>query len=130
VQPTQAVVITNGDRHEPGPTIRRLARLLAAALTTCRACAAAPATPRPSPPGWNKHPPLPAHVQALATGAMPDWQITLIAVTAMLAAAILAATAGQAADSERDRRVKAAPLAAVLVGRARSARSVTTASAA
>jgi len=55
-----------------------------------------PASPQPAvrfPPGWNKHPPLPAHVHALVTGGMPGWQITLIAVTAVLVAAILAAAA-------------------------------------
>jgi len=44
-------------------------------------------TPRPLPPGWNKHPPLPAHAHALATGGIPGWQITLIAAAAVLAAA-------------------------------------------
>ena len=52
------------------------------------------ATPRPRPPGWNKHPPRPAHVHALATGGMPGWQITLIiagiAVLAIAAVALLA----------------------------------------
>jgi len=49
------------------------------------------ATPRPQLPGWNKHPPLPAHVHALATGGMPGWQITLIASAAtVLAAALIA----------------------------------------
>jgi len=43
----------------------------------------------PLPPGWNKHPPLPAHVHALATGGMPGWQIALIAAAAVLAAAVV-----------------------------------------
>jgi hypothetical protein len=43
----------------------------------------------PLPPGWNKHPPLPAHVHALAAGGLPGWQITLIAAVSLLAAAAL-----------------------------------------
>ena len=53
---------------------------------------AGPATLRPRPPGWDKHPPLPPlHVGAhpVITGGMPGWQITLIAVAAALAAASL-----------------------------------------
>ena len=93
-----------------GRLARILAALAAAALTVIATTAAALATPRPRPPGWNKHPPrpasthpiinyyppgwnqhppLPAHVHALAAGGMPGWQITLIAA----AAAILAASA-------------------------------------
>ena len=53
----------------------------------------------PLPPGWNKHPPLPAQVHSLATEGMPGWQIILIG------AAVLAATA-----------------AVVLLARARAAR--------
>jgi hypothetical protein len=47
----------------------------------------------PLPPGWNKRPPLPTHVHALATGGMPGWQITLIAAAAVLLAAALAVLA-------------------------------------
>ena len=47
----------------------------------------------PGPPGWNKHPPLPAHAHPLAASGMPGWQITLIAVGAALLAAALAVTA-------------------------------------
>jgi hypothetical protein len=43
----------------------------------------------PLPPGWNKHPPLPAHVHALATGGLPGWQIALIAAAAVFAAAVV-----------------------------------------
>ena len=39
------------------------------------------ASPLPRPPGWNKHPPLPALTHTTATGGIPGWQITLIAVT-------------------------------------------------
>ena len=51
------------------------------------------ATPRPLPPGWNKHPPLPAHAHALATGGMPGWQITLITAAAVLLVTALVAGA-------------------------------------
>ena len=74
----------------PARTIRRLARILASASAAALACAAAPAalaTSRP-PPGWNKHPPLPAHAHAIASAGMPGWQVTLIAVAALLAAAL------------------------------------------
>lgn len=51
-----------------------------------------PASTHPAlrhPPGWNKHPPLPAHAHALVTGGMPGWQITLLAAATVLAAAIV-----------------------------------------
>ena len=47
----------------------------------------------PLPPGWNKHPPRPAHAHALATGGLPGWQITLIAGAAVLLVTALAAAA-------------------------------------
>ena len=50
--------------------------------------ATAPATSRPQPPGWNKHPPLPAHAHTVVTGGMPGWQITLIVAAAALLAAL------------------------------------------
>lgn len=43
----------------------------------------------PLPPGWNKHPPLPAHVHTLATGGMSGWPITLIAAAVLAAAAVV-----------------------------------------
>ena len=49
---------------------------------------AALVTGRPEPPGWNKHPPLPARSHPVVTGGMPGWQITLIA--AALLSAVLA----------------------------------------
>jgi hypothetical protein len=58
------------------------------------------------PPGWNKHPPLPAHVHALATGGMPGWQITLIATAAVvLAAAVVLLARARTAR----RRAEASP---------------------
>jgi hypothetical protein len=46
----------------------------------------------PLPPGWNKHPPLPdpTRIHAPLAGGPPGWQITLIAVAAVLLAAALA----------------------------------------
>ena len=44
------------------------------------------------PPGWNKHPPLPAHAHTLATSGLPGWQITFLVVIAVLPAAALAVT--------------------------------------
>jgi len=96
--------------------IGRLARIVAtlatAALAYAAAVPAALANPRPRPPGWNKHPPLPgaqpalrfppgwnkhpplpAHAHPLATGGMPSWQITLITAAAVLLVTALAAAA-------------------------------------
>jgi hypothetical protein len=63
-----------------------------------------PAGPHPAvryPPGWNKHPPLPAHVHGLVTGGMAGWQITLIAAAAVLAAAIVVVLARARAARRR-----------------------------
>jgi len=55
--------------------IRRAASVLAwlasILLASLAAATAALATPRPRSPGWSKHPPLPAHLQPLATGGVP-----------------------------------------------------------
>ena len=49
-----------------------------------------PANPYPPlPPGWNKHPPLPAHAHALVAGGMPGWQIPLLAAGATVLAAVV-----------------------------------------
>ena len=92
-------------------TIRRLAHILATALAAVLACAAAPAalaTPRPRPPGWNKHPPQPAgphpalryppgwnkhppvpsHTHLAGAAGMPGWQVTLLITAAVLLAAL------------------------------------------
>jgi hypothetical protein len=85
-----------------------LAAIVLASLTAAEP--AALATPQPRPPGWNKHPllpassrpdlrfpvgwkhpPLPAHVHPLATGGTPGWQLTLMAVTILLVVAALIA---------------------------------------
>jgi hypothetical protein len=60
------------------------------------------------PPGWNKHPPLPAHIHPLATGGIPGWQLTLMAVTVVLLAATSVAIGypgpGRTAAGERRHR--------------------------
>jgi hypothetical protein len=81
-----------------------LAALATAMLTVAAATAAALATPRPRPPGWNKHPPrpantqpaikpppgwtkhpaLPGHIHTVVTGGLPGWQLTLIAIAGVL----------------------------------------------
>jgi hypothetical protein len=66
------------------------------------------ASPPPRPPGWNKHPPLPAHAHALATSGMPGWQIALIAVGAALLAAALVVTAYRMRTARRRVTVSAA----------------------
>jgi hypothetical protein len=99
----------------PAHAIRRLVRVLAAVLAAGLACAAAPAalaSPRPLPPGWNKHPPLPSaahpplrflpgwnkhpplptHAHTLAAGGLPGWQVALIVVLAALLATAVAVT--------------------------------------
>src|SRR5215471_4454723 len=74
----------------PIRAIRRPARILAV-LASLAAALPALATPRPRPPGWNTRPPLPAHVHPLATGGIPGWQLTLMAVTVVLLVATLVA---------------------------------------
>ena len=47
------------------------------------------------PPGWNKHPALPAHSHLAITSVLPGWQIAVIAaVVALLAAAVAMAVYG------------------------------------
>jgi len=77
----------------------------AGALLASAAAPAVLATPPPRPPGWNKHPPLPAHTHLAGTGGMPGWQITLIAAAAVLLAAALAVLVNQMRS--RRRRVTA-----------------------
>ena len=64
------------------------------------------ATPRPLPPGWNKHPPLPAHAHAIATSGIPGWQIALLAAATVLAAAVALLARARAAR----RRAAASPV--------------------
>ena len=86
--------------------IRRVAEVLAGLAVAWLAFSAAPpaafaSVPRPVPPGWNKHPPLPAPFHTLVVGGMPGWQITLIAVGAALLAATVAVLADRARASRR-----------------------------
>ena len=71
--------------RRPAGILLALASVVLASLTA--AMPAALAAPRPQPPGWNKHPPPPAH--PLATGGIPGWQLALMAVTVVLLAAVL-----------------------------------------
>ena len=101
--------------------VRRLAAALAGLASALLAFAAAapaalarPGPPRPwqpahpslhpLPPGWSKHPPLPAAhihqlvhasvpVRTVVIGGMPGWQIALIALGAALFAAAVAVLA-------------------------------------
>jgi hypothetical protein len=92
--------------------IRRVAGVVAGLagvlLAFAAAAPAAFASGQPPPPGWNKHPPLPAHFHTVVVSGMPGWQITLIAV----GAALLAATVAVAADRARASRRKAITAAA------------------
>ena len=67
------------------------------------------AAPQPRPPGWNKHPPLPAHLHPLATSGIPGWQLALMAVTVVLLAAVLVMIAypgpGRPSAAERTHRL-------------------------
>lgn len=65
----------------------------------------------PLPPGWNKHPPLPApaQVHAVLAGRIPGWQLALMAITIVLLAATLVAIAypgpgRRPADERKHRR--------------------------
>jgi hypothetical protein len=98
----------------PIRAIRRLAGMVAGQATvmlaSLTAAPAALATPRPRPPGWNKHPPVPdpARVHAVLAGGIPGWQQTLMAVTVVLFAATLVAIVypgpGRAVAGERTHR--------------------------
>jgi len=86
--------------------LRRLAAALAGLAGALLASAAtAPAAfaaiSPPLPPGWNKHPPLPAHTHTVAVGGMSGWQITLIAAAAALLAAVLAVIADRIRAARR-----------------------------
>jgi len=73
--------------RRPAGILLWLASAVLASLTA--AMPAALAGPRPGPPGWNKHPPLPAHPHPLAASGIPGWQQALMAVTVVLLAAVL-----------------------------------------
>ena len=93
--------------RRPAGILLWLAGVVLASLTV--AMPAALATPRPRPRGWNKHPPLPAHVHPLATSAIPGWQLALMALTVVLLVAVLVAIAypgpGRPAAGERPYRL-------------------------
>ena len=93
--------------RRPAGILLWLALVVLASLTA--AMPAALAAPRPRPPGWNKHSPLPAHAHPLATGVIPGWQLALMAVTVVLLAAVLVMIAypgpGRPAAAERTLRL-------------------------
>ena len=68
------------------------------------------------PPGWNKHPPLPAghltgpayQVHAVMVSGMPGWQIALIAIGAALFAATAAVLLDRAWTARRGSATAAA----------------------
>jgi hypothetical protein len=85
LRPGHEEVIMNRLRricHSLASLPRRADVLLAAAA----AVPAVLATPPPRPPGWNKHPPLPAHTHLAGTAGMPSWQTALIAAALLVAA--------------------------------------------
>jgi hypothetical protein len=90
--------------RRPAGILLRLASVVLASLTA--AMPAALAASRPRPPGWNKHPPPPAH--PLATGGIPGWQLALMTLTVVLLAAVLVSIAypgpGRPAAAERAHR--------------------------
>jgi len=90
----------------PAGIVLWLALVVLASLTA--AMPAALAAARPRPPGWNKHPPLPAHLHPLAASGIPGWQQALMAVTVVLLAAVLVTIAypgpGRPAAGERAHR--------------------------
>jgi len=94
--------------RRPAGILLGLASIVLASLTA--AMPAALAAPRPRPPGWNKHPPLPAHAHPPATAVIPGWQLALMAVTVVLIAAVLVTIAypgsGRPAAVERTRRAQ------------------------
>ena len=74
-----------------------------------------------NPPGWNKHPPLAAHlhqpvhqafgpvpVHTVVVGGMPGWQIALIAAASALIAAMVAVLADRARSTRRQPATAAA----------------------
>jgi hypothetical protein len=73
----------------------------------------AASTPLPRPPGWNKHPPLPAGhltgpvykatvpVHTVVIGGTPGWVIALIAIGAALAAATVAVLVDRVRSARR-----------------------------
>ena len=93
--------------RRPAGILLLLALVVLASLTA--AMPAALAAPRPRSPGWNKHPPLPAHLHPLAIGRIPGWQQALMAVTVVLLAAVLVTIAypgpGRPAAAERAHRL-------------------------
>jgi hypothetical protein len=66
------------------------------------------AVPRPGSPGWDKHPPLPAHAHTAVASGMPGWQIVLIVAGAALVAGALVVLVRRARAARRRVTVSAA----------------------
>lgn len=84
--------------HRTGRLLAGLAGSVGVVLAYCATMPAALATPRPEPPGYYKHPPLPlTHPGShpAVTGVMPGWQIILIVTAAALLGAALAVLLGR-----------------------------------
>ena len=91
--------------HALGHLAVIMAGLAGAVVAFAAVPALASASPRPArllswadpppPPSWNKHPrlPGPAPVHTALAGAIPGWQLTLMAVTIVLLVATLVAIA-------------------------------------
>jgi hypothetical protein len=81
----------------------RLLTVLASALLASGAATPALAAGLRPPPGSLQSPPAPppARIHSVVTGGMPGWQITLIAVGAALAAAIVAVLIDRARAARR-----------------------------
>ena len=92
--------------RRPAGILLWLASVVLASLTA--AMPAALAASRPRPPGWNKHPPQPAHAHPPATSVIPGWQLALMTVTVVLLAAVLVTIAypgpGRPAAAQRTHR--------------------------
>jgi hypothetical protein len=88
----------------------RLLAVLASALLACGAATPALAASLRPPPGSLQSPqaPPPTRIHTVVTGGMPGWQITLIAVGAALAAAIVAVHLDRARAARRGAAVKPA----------------------
>ena len=79
----------------------RFAGVLAGLVTTLLALGAAAPAARATIPDPGGGPGVQPATQAVVTGGMPGWQITLIAAGAALAAAVLAVLADRARAARR-----------------------------
>jgi heme/copper-type cytochrome/quinol oxidase subunit 1 len=64
--------------------------------------------PRPAPPGWTRHSPLPAHAHPIAASGMSGWQIILIVAGSAVLTAALAVSIYQMRTARRRAAASAA----------------------